>query len=356
MKRVLFLLAFLSLFLASCEKKDDIPQNVIEEARMDGRAYDALKRAGVVVADYHNVFGAGVGEAEIDSKGNGIHYYQVAATKGGTAYIFLMNYTVAGQGNKYAEYDFDAVEQFSVIKSYSFPITQTELVVDHGYGNKETLAFCAVHMTNILHAGSNYYASLIDIFGNEELPHATKTQIENPRFLMDNSGNVKTIPYSFIKEGTPSNSCGYDYGLWLGYNDSVVCGPYCYSKTGDVLFQTSAWSDLYNSSVGNARLGTWYFPISDNEFFIIAFESYVGTKADPAYANVRFILDNIKTGDAVYTISKAISDDANVYSYAKFVSEQKGVYKYTIDAIVFSGDKKTFTVTIDRVNQTCIIE
>ena len=98
MKRVLFLLAFLSLFLASCEKKDDIPQNVIEEARMDGRAYDALKRAGVVVADYHNVFGAGVGEAEIDSKGNGIHYYQVAATKGGTAYIFLMNYTVAGQG------------------------------------------------------------------------------------------------------------------------------------------------------------------------------------------------------------------------------------------------------------------
>ena len=90
--------------------------------------------------------------------------------------------------------------------------------------------------------------------------------------------------------------------------------------------------------------------------FLLAFESYVGTKADPAYANVRFILDNIKTGDAVYTISKAISDDANVYSYAKFVSEQKGVYKYTIDAIVFSGDKKTFTVTIDRVNQTCIIE
>lgn len=357
MKRLLYLLAFLPLCLASCENKEDIPkEGYIEEARMDGRAYDALKRAGIVIGDYQNVFGLGVGETEIDSNGNGIHYYQVSATKGSTAYIYLMSYIVEGQGNKYAEFDYDAITKFNIIKSYSFPITQTEQVVDHGYGNKETLVFCMVHMSNILHAGSNYYASLIDVYGNDELLRATKTQFDNPRFLMDISGSVKTIPYSFIKENIPNDSYRYDDGLWLGYNGSVVCGPYCYSKTGEVLFQTSAWSDLYNASILNAKLGTWYFPISDNEIFIIAFESHMETKADPTYANVRFILDNIESGDATYSKNKALSNDANIYSYAKFVSEQNGVYKFTVDAVVFSGEKKTFNVTVDRVNETCVIE
>lgn len=162
---------------------------------MDGRAYDALKRAGIVIGDYQNVFCSGVGETEIDSNGNGIHYYQ-----------------------------------------------------------------------------------------------------------------------------------------------------------------TSAWSDLYNASILNAKLGTWYFPISDNEIFIIAFESHMETKADPTYANVRFILDNIESGDATYSKNKALSNDANIYSYAKFVSEQNGVYKFTVDAVVFSGEKKTFIVTVDRVNETCVME
>lgn len=359
MKRFLSLFAVLSLILVSCGENGKIndPNNFyLEEARMIGPAYTALNRAGIDIKELDNVIGLGVAGEEFDSKGNGTHYYQVSATKGNTAYIYLMNYVVEGQGNKYVEYNMEDFETFNLIKTYSFPITQKELVVDHGYGEKETLHFGAVHLTRILHSGSNYYGALINMYIDGEYPNINKHQETNPRLLMDQSGSVKDIPYEYVTENIPTGGLvGYDNGLWAGYNGSVICGPYCFSKTGTVLFQTSAWSDLYNSNVYYASFGTWYFPISEKEMFIVDFETS-NTKANPQHVIVKYIWDNIETGNDVYRKSMSISDEANVYSYAKFVSEKNGIYKFSIDATVYSGDQKTFNVTIDRLNQTCVVE
>lgn len=359
MKRFFPLFAILSLALVSCGDNSKIkePNNfILEESRMAAPAYNTLRNAGIDIKELDNVTGYSPSGVEFDDKGNGTHYYQVSATKGNTAYIYLMNYVVEGQGNKYAEYNMENFETFKLIKTYSFPITQKELVVDHGYGEKETLHFGAVLMTRILHSGNNYYGALIDMFIEGDFPNIMKHNETNPRLLMDQSGSVKDIPYEFITENIPTSGIiGYDSGLWPGYDGSIICGPYCFSKTGSVLFQTSAWSDLYTSSVYNAKLGTWYFPISNNEMFIVSFESNY-SKANAEYATVRYILDNIESGDAIYTKTMEISPDANVYSYAKFISEKDGIYKFSLEATVYSGDKKTFNVTIDRVNQTCVVE
>ena len=89
--------------------------------------------------------------------------------------------------------------------------------------------------------------------------------------------------------------------------------------------------------------------------FIVCFRANY-SKAEPSYAEVVYTLDDIKTGDAVYLESKAVDSSQNVYSPAKFVSEKDGIYKFTIEAVVYSGDKKTFNITIDRGKQTCVVE
>lgn len=358
-KRIILLASILSAFFVSCGKDggEKVPEGIIiEDAKIDGRAYDALKNAGIAVNELKNLYMSGNWFGEIDASGNGIHYISVSATKDNTAYIYLLKFVVNGQGCKYNSFDLDAIEKFSFVKTYTFPITEKEIVVDHGYGNKETLTFAGTLINNFIQSGSNYYAAIHDLYADGELPYITSHEMRRNQLLMDKSGSVKTCPYELVTEDIPTGGIsGYNNGLWVGYNGSVICGPYCFSKDGEILFQTSAWSDLYNYNIYYASFGTWYFPISENNMFIVCFRANY-SKAEPSYAEVVYTLDDIKTGDAVYLESKAVDSAQNVYSPAKFVSEKDGIYKFAIDAILYSGDKKTFNITIDRVNQTCVIE
>lgn len=358
-KRIILLVAAISALFVSCGKDggEAVPQNLIqEEAKIDGRAYDALKNAGIALNELKNLYMSGIWFGEIDSNGNGIHYISVSATKDNTAYIYLLKFVVNGQGSKYNSYDLATVEKFSYVKTYSFPIAEKEIVVDHGYGNKETLTFAGTLVNNFIQSGSNYYAAIHDIYADGELPGITSHEFCHHKLLMDRSGSVKTCPYELVTEDIPTSGIsGYNNGLWVGYNSSVICGPYCFSKDGEILFQTSAWSDLYSSNIYYASFGTWYFPISENNMFIVCFRANY-SKAEPSYAEVVYTLDDIKTGDAVYLESKAVDSSQNVYSPAKFVSEKDGIYKFTIEAVVYSGDKKTFKITIDRGKQTCVVE
>ena len=89
--------------------------------------------------------------------------------------------------------------------------------------------------------------------------------------------------------------------------------------------------------------------------FIVYFQEH-HVKSEPAVASVTYTLDDIKTGDAEYIKGMNVDDSQNIYSPAKFVSEKDGIYKFAIEAVVYSGEKKTFNITIDRDNRTCVIE
>ena len=359
LKRIIMMSAVLSALFVSCGKNggQEVPEyEIIEEAKIDGRSYDALKNAGIKINELSNLSSNGSWFGEIDNNGDGIHYLSVSATKGNNALIYLLKFVVKGQGSKFAQFDLDQVEKFSYVKTYTLPMPEKEIVIDHGYGNKETLTFAGTMMSNFIKSGNNYYAAINDIYADGELPHITSHEIRHFQLLMDQSGSIKTCPYDLITENIPTGGLTwYKNGLWIGYNDSIICGPYCFSKNGEILFQTSAWSDLYNYNVSSAELGAWYFPISENNMFIVYFQEH-HSKSEPAVASVTYTLDDIKTGDAVYIEGKNVDDSQNIYSPAKFVSEKDGIYKFAIEAVVYSGEKKTFNITIDRDNRTCVIE
>lgn len=358
-RRVILSFAVLSAFFISCrnDSLEETPQDVIlEQSYIDGRAYDALRNAGIAVNELNSLFGAGSWFGEIDKNGDGIHYTGVCATKDDNALIYLLKFVVKGQESRYNPYEPDAVESFSYVKTYTFPIPERQIVIDHGYGNKDTLGFAGTAINNFIQSGNNYYAAIHDLYADGVVPHIRKHDIRHFRLLMDNSDGVRTIPYELVKEDIPSSGLsGYDNGLWAGHDGSVICGPYCFSKDGEILFRTSSWSDLYRSDVKNAALGSWFFPISDDKMFIVYFDEHY-TKGEPCVASVGYTLDDIRTGDAVYFKSVDVDSAQNIYSPARFVSEKDGIYKFEISAIVYSGDKKTFRITIDRDNQTCAID
>lgn len=358
-RKIILSLAVIATLFVSCGKDSGVetPQNVIlEEAYIDGRSYDALKKAGIAINELSNLSNAGPWFGEIDKNGDGIHYISVTATKGDKALIYLLKFVVKGQKHKYNPYELDSIESFSYVKTYTLPITEKEIVVDHGYGNKETLSFAGTYINNLIQSGQNIYAATHDLYADGEWPNITSHDIRNHRLLMDKAGSIKTIPYELVTENIPTGGMSdYENGLWIGYDDTVICGPYCFSKDGDILFQTSAWSDLYSSSVKYASFGSWYFPVSENNMFIVYFQEQ-HVKSEPSVASVAYTLDDIKTGDAVYIKGMNVDDSQNIYSPAIFVSEKDGIYKFEIEAVVYSGDTKTFHITIDRDNQTCVIE
>ena len=250
-------------------------------------------------------------------------------------------------------------DNYKYIKSY--PITapaQKEIIKDEGYGKQTTYTYSYSRFGNYIENGDTRFAIVVDNY-EVERDNFTEYIINNPRLIIDKNGAIKTVGHTVVDD----NSGNYylDYGLLKGYGESVICGRYCYSYSGEKLFEVSTDSFIYRNDIGSgasilhAPFGSWYFPIDQTHMLIIYFVSGGGTKGYPCVGEVNTVLEDLQTGEKVFREIKNIDDASNIYDYARFISEKDGFYTFEIDAILFSGDKKTFTVKVNRTDGSIVI-
>lgn len=369
MKKIINLfLSFSFLIIPSCDKpnantqnSDDVFTEEMQSLGISAEVYNALKQAGISLKDI-NLIKAEMTDNNIpqyDEAGNEINYLQVCGIKDDKTIIHLLRSSV------------DERPPYKYVKTYSFPNPEKkETIVDHGYGEKETLPFECVQFIKVLmpesdKSGNTVYGILADNFqSNEVLPVK-----DNYRLMIDRGGTIKTVAHEYVQTD-PDLFDQYRISFTLhnlqlleGYNGNIIAGLYCYSPSGERLFRISHWSRIYEWKVYRAELGHWLFPIDEKQMFIVYFDRYYPKSSSPSFACGGFVIDDLENSGVETNGNGSLPEQINpnskeeyVYDYAKLLSVKDGIYTFDLPYTEYSGEKKSFKIVIDRDNHSYTIQ
>lgn len=350
---------------AACEKpdpntdpqKEDQEQGQEQQSESDiaKQALAVLKQAGIEVASADIKFQGVIRTAKRDGTSEKyIGYYQICCVKSQQPIIYVLSYEASHgllfEGRNYQETEI-AKTNLKYIKTYKFDIPEPTISVDQGYGRViDNIPFSEAFFSDFIKCNNIYYGYLRDMYG-EGTENAT---ITNHRLLIDSNGYVNTVKHTIENgEDMPSGYKAYNGTMYPADGDNVILGFYCYAPSGEVLYKVSAWSDLYTHS-DDGNYGSWAFPLSQGKFLFVDFNGSNNTKADPCDGYVRFIMDDLISGDCDYVKSKSLGK--NIFEQAKFKSASSGVYDFTMNATLYSGEKHSFAISVDTNKKTLTID
>lgn len=341
--------------ILACNKLSS--DNNTENNQPQKEALTALRTAGVNTDGVNIIYDGIICGPSWNEQNQIKGYYQVCGQKDDNIYLYILSFDSdkTADENIVVSLSNDIVKNnFKYIATYSVPLPETQqLTIEHGYGlPADQIPYSWTRMVNFIENGPIRYGVIVDFYGEG----TANPTIKNPRLIADNSGSIKIVNHTIITsedQNYLSDSPSYNYSMAKGYNNSVICGFYCYSSTGERLFEVSAWSDLYRFHK-SVSLGWWEFPLSKNRYLLINFDCTDQSKASPVPCNVRIIVDNIETGDSEYQTNISLGN--GIFEHSIFKSSDNGVYSFSIDAIVYSGDKHTYELSFDTKTNVMTVD
>lgn len=367
MKKIILLLVSMLVAFAACEKPDSNtdPKNEDQEQGQEhGQETESdiakqvlaiLKQAGIDIPASDIKYQGVIRTAKRDlASDKFIGYYQICCVKSTVPSIYVLSYEaeheILFEGKNYSESEIKK-SNFKYIKCYTLPVPEQTVSVNQGYGRiVNDIPFSESFFTDFIKINGIYYGGYEDMYGE-----GTENQtVTNLRLLIDNGGTINIIAAEELHgEDRPSNYSSYRSTLYRAHDNNVILGAHCYSPYGELIYKVSPRSDLYTHS-DDGNFGSWSFPLNAGKYLFVDFNGSNDTKSDPCDGYVRFIMDDLVSGDSDYVNSKSLGK--NIFEQAKFKSASNGVYSFSMDATLYSGEKHTFAISVDTNKKTLTVD
>lgn len=358
-KAIIFLSCILAL--AACNKNNGNEEPQYYEKYSEGR--ECLRKAGVNTDGLSEFFLNGtVTDISIDDPF--LCAQTVSCTDGIKEFIFILTF----DGREGSNAELTLLHQLTVDRPAA-PYT----VVDKGYGEKEYKIYQCSAISRIKIYSGNLYGIVADVHiitekeptsgvnedGSLTLSTAYRTEYDNHRILISSKQyGDKYIPG--------------DATEWIPTDSGIVADNSFYGLDGNKKYEVSEnthWGKCVfyydengykNYTIHHDLSGFWLLNYKDSQFLGAEMGLwYNPTKATftDAYGPfvIKICIEDLKEGAYCWRSMNITSlEDNNRYESLDYAGRSGNVYKWQLSGTAYSGDKFTYTISVDAEKQTIV--
>lgn len=356
MKKTLILLACLSTLVA-CNTG-----NNTDDFRIYNPAKEILIEAGINTDGLSEFYLFSY--SDVNTKNGNLYWHNVSCSDGNKSHIFLIN-----REEIYGR----PTSNYNLIKELICDRPAAYSSIDVGYGEKEYKIFDTTIPTNINYLESTLFCVLLDYFHvSKEQPKPQKgeyNELPNMNRIIE---NIRLVIDCKEKGTVYINSTQKDY-LYRPMGNGVFWNNSFYGLDGNKKYEVSEnthWGkcDYYYDENGykaytiNPDLsGFWLLNYKDSQFLGAEMGLwYNPTKATftDAYGPfvIKICIEDLKEGAYCWrSINITSLEDNNRYESLDYAGCSGNVYKWLLSGTAYSGDKFTYTISVDAEKQTIVV-